>query len=155
MSSIFSGIHSAATRSVEQMIEMQDPKYVREKREIKEGCLAARAVTLAVLVTSVALAAIGAAVSLFVSTGSGMFLIITSLPAIYLSYNGSHVLENMDDVIDNPLKYKSLTTGKHVQERVKEQLLKNTFFCEPIVDFAITAVLHEIEVDEPYGRLLS
>lgn len=68
---------------------------------------------------------------------AGIGMLIGGLTLYHAAYNGERVCENLQEILNNPLQYKTL--GKWNTEAVRTQLQKNTQF----FDFAINALIEQ------------
>ena len=138
--SFFSTVQNTFYRSFEQVRETDDPRYRKEKEELNQVRMVVGGFALAALVTSVAFSIFGIAACLGGSLFTGAFLLFLSLPVVYLSHNVHKVCENMKDIVDTPMKYKSFSTGMWDAPSIRTQLKRDTLCFEPFIDIALEAM---------------
>ena len=135
------------------------------KREVLNTTrLQARALSVVALISSVALSVLGIAA---VSGGSaffgGLFLIV-SVPAIYFSYNIHALCENVQDILDEPERFKKNPSLEELagtslrlrstlspmtvqkiwnEEKIYTHLGRHTFCFDGLLDLALHSVFKE------------
>lgn len=117
-----------------------DPSTInKQKACARQGLIHGQLLATVGLIVGVALTALGLATAASGALFASFFIFSISLPLCYLSYNAIQVTENMKDINEHPGFYRPyLGIMDHFdQTKLRQQLTKNTFCFEWIVDFAI------------------
>jgi len=125
-----------------RIIETIHPASAEKKAECLRLCDAGKAYSLAALITSIALAIIGAACCIMGKYLFGIPLVLFSLPLCYFSYNFYHTFEKSKDFCQNPLNY-VLTNGLHFSpnlNEIKNRLKFNTIYFGWLIDYLIARI---------------
>lgn len=137
LSSFIGHLHDAA----EHVHENIDPEYKKQKEEMKDGLQKMGLLSTAGVASSIALGILGIALTASGGLAAivGVPLILVSLPLGYLAYNAYRVAENLNDIVDNPIKFHAPFTLEKAfdKQKIKEKLKENTFGFSWIIDFAI------------------
>lgn len=122
--------------AVENFHQLVDPSYRGKKEEINKATKTAGLICTAGMVSSATLLILG------LSSGglAGISFTGVGVPLGYLAHNGYKVCQNFQEIIDNPKKYVSFT-GSIKKEDIKEQLKKNTFYFDFVIDTIVDSYI--------------
>jgi hypothetical protein len=125
--------------------EALDPSYAVNKKNNLNSLKNLELISSAALISGIAFMVLGIALC---SSGLGAIigvpLVLISIPTCYFSYNGTRVLENLQDIFDNPKKLQNLylLDTSFDKYSFKNKLKEGTFCFNWFIDAAIEQMVN-------------